>query len=201
MNDDLNSGTSPAFRAGSDPHRHWSFWKLARWVAPALFMLLMLVANQVTEGEGWSAGDFVFATVVLYGALGAYELVGRLPGGTAYRAGFGVGIAAAVLLVWGNGALGVTDTDADGWYLAVPAVGVVGALVARFRASGMAHAMFATVITMALVSGLALAAGKVGPNNSVLQILGLTGFYAALFAGSALLFRVAARGGSPISPA
>ncbi len=177
--------------------RRWSPLKIALWAAPALLMLSMLIRNQVTTEEGWSAGDFAVATVVLYGALGAFEAVARTAGTAAFRAGFGVGIAALVMLVWGNAAVGITDTDADGWYLGVLAVGIGGPALVRLRARGMArgmaHAMFATALAMAVVSGIALAAGKIGPNNSALQITGLTVFYAALFAGSGMLFRTAAR--------
>lgn len=195
MRDDIPGGPTTAAHAGPGGGRRWSPWKIAVWAAPALLMLLMLVNNQRTDEEGWSAGDFVFATVVLYGALAAYERVARLPGGATYRAGFAVGIVTLVGLVWGNGALGITDTDADAWYLAVLAVGIVGPFVARFRPRGMALATAATAVTMGLVSGAALAAGKVGPNNSALQVLGITAFYTVLFAGSAWLFREAARGG------
>lgn len=192
MDTDLHGGKANAANGGG---RHWSPWKIARWAAPALFMLLMLINNQLSDEEGWSPGDFVVATVLFYGALGAYEWLARRPGTPTLRAGFGVGIGALVLLVWGNGALGITDTDADAAYILVLAVGIVGAFVARFRSAGMARAMVATALAMALVSGIALLAGMVGPNNSAFQILGITGFYVALFAGSALLFREAARGG------
>lgn len=192
-----HAGQATAENAENGSERRWSPWKAALWAAPALFMVLMWTAMQVTDEVNWTASDFVFATVVFYGALGAYELLAaRAPGNTASRAGFGVGIAASVLLVWGNGALGITDTEADGAYIVVLAVGVVGALIARFRPGGMALAMLAMAVAMALVSGIALAAGMVGPNNSVFQILGITGFYAALFAGSAMLFREAARAGA-----
>ena len=175
--------------------RPWSPWRIAVWAAPALFMLLMAIAMQFGDEVNWTGSDFVFAAVVLYGALGAYERVARMPGDATYRAGFGVGIAALVLLVWGNAAVGITDTDADGAYLVVLAVGVVGAFIARFRPAGMTQAMSATAIAMAAVSVIALLAGMVGPNNSAFEILGITAFYVALFAGSAVLFREAARGG------
>ena len=190
----MRGGAATAGSAENGSGRRWSPGKAAAWAAPALIMLLALINNRFTDEEGWSAGDFVFAGGVLYGALGAYELlVARMPGNSAYRAGFGVGLVALVLLLWGNGASGITDTDVDGAYLVVLAVGVVGAFAAQFRPAGMARAMFATASAMALVSGIALVAGMVGPNNSVFQILGITGFYVALFAGSAMLFREAVR--------
>ena len=183
---------------GNGGARRWGPWKIALWAAPALFMLLMLINNRLSDGEGWGVGDFVFAGVVLYSALGAYDWVTsrewltRRPGHPAQRAGFGLGIAALVVLVWGNAAVGITDTDADGWYLAVVAVGVIGALVARFRPRGMAWAMAATAVALVLAGATALVAGKIGSNNSAPEILAITAFYAILFAGSAWLFRQAA---------
>ena len=182
--------------ADNSSGRRWSPWKMAAWAAPALLMLTMWIAMQLTDEVDWSANDFVFAGVVLYGPLAAYEMVVRMTDNTWYRAGAAFALASAVMLVWGNGALGITDTDADGWYLGVLAVGVISAFIARFRAHGMALAMFAMALTMALVSVSALVAGMIGPNNSAIQIMGITGFYVAMFAGSAVLFREAAREGS-----
>ena len=192
MRTDVHADPTKPGHTGNGGGRRWGPWKIALWAAPALFMLLMLINNRLGDGEGWSVGDFVFAGVVLYGALGAYEWVTRRPGNPAQRAGFGLGIAALVLLLWGNAAVGITDTDADGWYLAVVAVGVIGALGARFRPRGMAWAMAATVVALVLAGATALVAGKIGPNNSAPEILAITAFYAILFAGSAWLFRQAA---------
>lgn len=186
----------PAERVTNGGERRWSPLKLAVWAAPALFMLLMWTATRFGDEVNWSGGDFVFAYVVLYGALGAYELVARMAGSASYRAGVGVAIATAVMLVWSVAAVGLTDTDADGLYLVVLAVGVVGALVARFRPGGMALAMLATALAMASVGVIALAAGMVAPHNSVFQILGISGFFVVLFGGSALLFLEAARAGT-----
>lgn len=194
MNTNMHAGKTMEGITENGGGRRWSPWKIAVWAAPALFMLLILVAMQFDDEVNWTASDFVFAAVVLYGALGAYELVTRMAGNTTYRAGVGVGIAALVLLVWGNGAVGITDTDADGWYGVVLVVGIIGAFLARFRAPWMALALFATALTMALVSVIALVVGMVGADNSAPEILGITAFYVALFAGSALLFREAARG-------
>lgn len=98
-----------------------------------------------------------------------------------------------MLLIWVNGAVGITDSDADGLYLVVAALGIVGALVARFRPAGMALAMAATAVAVAAVGVIALIAGIVPPHNSAFRILGITAFFVVLFAGSALLFREAAR--------
>ena len=61
-------------------------------------------------------------------------------------------------------------------------------------AAGMARALFATALAQALVGGLALTY----PNTaSAMAIVLLNGSFAALFLGSALLFRIAAPATNP----
>lgn len=175
--------------------RRMSRWRIAAWVAAALFLMANFVAMQLTAGVNWSVGDFVFAAVLLFVPLGIYELVARMGGGTAYRTGVGMALVAALLLLWSSGAVGITDSDADLMYILALAVGIIGAFVARFRPEGMARAMFATALALASAGVIALVAGIVPAHNSAFEILGITGFFVALFAGSALLFREAARGG------
>jgi len=169
-------------------------WRYALWAVAALVLLVPLVA-----GAPWTTADYVFAGVLMFGALGVYELAARLTGNTAYRTGAGMGLAAIFLLVWINGAVGITDGQADGlFFLLVPAVGFVGAVVARFRPRGMAFAMFAAALTVVSIAVFALVAGLVPAHNSPLEILGLAGFFGLLFVGSALLFREAAREGASV---
>lgn len=170
-------------------------WRIAAWIIAAFVLLLPVVAMPFARGVDWTASDFVVAAVLLFGALGAYELAARKADNAAYRAGVGVAIAAALLLTWVNAAVGLTDSSADGLYLGVIAVGIIGAVIARFRPEGMARALFATALALVVVSILALVAGGV-PNDttSAFEVVGLTGFFVALFAGSAGLFRRAAHG-------
>ena len=78
----------------------------------------------------------------------------------------------------------------------VLAVGLIGAIIARFHPLPMARVLFAMALAQALVAVVALVAGlgatePPGP----LRILILNGFFVALFVGSASLFRRAAQGG------
>jgi hypothetical protein len=84
-------------------------------------------------------------------------------------------------------------------YFGVLAVGIIGAIVARFRVPGMARALLATALAQALVAVIALIIGLGSPWSppGVLGTLILNGFFAALFVGSALLFRYAAREQTP----
>lgn len=173
---------------------HRNRWRIAAWSAAALLLLLPLLA-----GAPWTLSDFVFAGVLILGVGIAFELAVRKTGDAAYRAGVGVALAGAFLLTWVNAAVGITDSDADGLYLVVVAIGIIGAFVALFRPSGMASAMFATAAAQTLVGVIALVAGVVPEHNSALEILGITGFFVTLFVGSALLFREAARGAQSCS--
>lgn len=185
----MHRSTATPENTGTNSGQRGSRWRVAAWVAAGLVLLLPLVA-----GADWTGSDFVFAAVLLFGALGAYEFVARTTGNTAYRAGAGLAIAALLLLLWSNGAVGITDSSADMMFLLlVPAVAIIGALTAHFKAPGMARAMVATALTQASIAVIALLAGMVPAYNSAFEILGISGFFAGLFVGSALLFQKAAR--------
>jgi len=165
-------------------------------LAPASILLLPLLAMQFTDDMAWGVFDFVLAGVLLMGIGLVYALV-RNAGDLAYRAAVGIAIATALFLVWMVGALGVigeTGDRADLMYGAVLAVGIIGAIVARFRPEGMARALLATALVQALVAVIALLAGKhEAAISSVAEIVLLNGMFIVLFIGSAWLFRHAAR--------
>jgi hypothetical protein len=114
----------------------------------------------------------------------------------AYRFAVGVAFAAAFLLVWmslGVGVIGADGDPANLLYAGVLAVGIIGAIIARFQPHGMARVLFATALAQALVAMIALIAGLGYPASPPLEIVLLNGCFVALFVGSALLFRYAAR--------
>jgi hypothetical protein len=141
--------------------------------------------------------DFAVAGALLGGTGLIHQLAASKAGSIAYRAAVGVALAAALLLVWMNlavGVIGEPDDLANAMYVGVLAVGVVGTGIARLRPNGMARALLAMALAQALVAVIALIAGKhQRPLSSVSEILGLNGLFVALFIGSAWLFRHAAR--------
>jgi hypothetical protein len=111
---------------------------------------------------------------------------------TSYRLGIAVALGTVLLLFIGVGALGVIGAggEADKVYLAVPAVLVVGSLVARLRVHGMAVALLATAVTQVLAPVVAFAAGLEGTEAaSVVDVLGLTAMFSGLFLLSAWFFQ------------
>ncbi len=168
---------------------HGNPWRLAVWGTAAFLLLLPLVAMQFTGEVNWDETDFIVIGVLLLIACGTYELGVKLSGSsTAYRAAFGVAIVTGFLLVWINLAVGIfgsEDNIENVMFPGVLVVGAIGALVARFRPRGMAHALEATAAAQLAVAIIGLLMG-----------FGAAVLLAALFAvpwlGSALLFRKAA---------
>jgi len=155
----------------------------------ALILLVPLLAMQFTDEVVWNLADFVVGGALLFGTGLAYELIARKWGNTAYRAAVGVAVAAALILIWINlavGLIGDEENPANLMYIGVLAIGVIGAFISHLRPRGMSRAMVATALAQMSVGVIVLIAG-----------LGFTlivdGAFAALFFGSALLFREAAR--------
>ena len=159
-------------------------------------MLIPLLA-----GWAWTLFDFAAAGALIFGVGLTYELAARKAGDLVYRFAVGVALAGAFLLVWINLAVGIIGDSGDPantMYVGVLAVGLIGAIIARFHPPGMARALFATALTQAFVALIALVLGLgSGSAPGVVGILVLNGFFVALFLGSAWLFRTAA---GPVSP-
>jgi len=165
-------------------------------LAVAFILLLPLLAMQITDEVNWDLVDFAVAWTLLVGAGLTYKLVVRKIGNIAYRAAVGVAVATALLIIWINLAVGIIGTEgnpANLMYIVVLAVGIVGAILARFQPRGMSRSLFATALAQALVAVIALIAGLGYPASRPSKIVILNGFFIALWVGSAWLFRNAAR--------
>lgn len=163
--------------------------RVAFWGVAALLLLGALAAVQLAPGGGWSGGDLVFAAVAL-GLCGiAFEATMRTTSNWAGRFAAGFAVAAGVVIVAGNGAVGMIGDEGNPYnlyFLAAIAVAVLGAAVARLRARGMAAAMLAAGIVHA---GVALGGWSADPKGAAYALA-----LAGLWLLSAALFRKAARG-------
>jgi len=165
----------------------------------ALILLVPLLGNHFVNGWNWDLFDFAFAGTLLFGTSLAYELLARKSGKITYRAAVGVALAAAFILVWVNGAVGIIGNEgnpANLMYFGVLAVGFIGSLMARFKPRAMARTLFATALTQMLVPVIALLVWPPSTTSwapGVFGVFVLNAFFATLFVVSALLFRRAAR--------
>jgi hypothetical protein len=172
-------------------------WRIAIWGGAAFLLLLPLVAMQFTDEVNWDETDFIVFGAMLAAACGTYEIAARMTGNSSYRLAVGVAVATAFVLVWINlavGIIGSEDNPANLMYGGVLAVGIIGAIIARFRAGGMARVLVAMALVQALIFVIAVIAG-----------LGFTGpitlFFVGLWLLSASLFRKAARQEIPTAAA
>jgi len=123
------------------------------------------------------------------------------PGRIFYRIGVAVALAAAVLQVWINLAVGIVGSEDNpvnqGFYGVVVAAGAC-AFTARFKADGMARAMLATAGVQALLALAVATAPSTARDEPMgaLGVLALSGGFAALWLASAASFHKSARQGA-----
>jgi hypothetical protein len=166
-------------------------WRLVGWAIPLSILLLPLIAHLP-----WTLSDFIVMGVLL-GSVGLLiELAVRASPNGWYRAGAGLAVAAAFLLIWVNlavGFLGSENNPANLMFLAVLAVAAVGGVVGGFRPAGMGRAMLAAAAAQVLVGAIGLAAGLASPgNDGIYEVVMGTGLFTSLWLASAWLFRKAA---------
>ncbi|GAB2791351.1 hypothetical protein HNQ93_003465 [Hymenobacter luteus] len=175
-------------------------------LATGLLLLIPLLAMQFTQEVVWTFSDFVFAGVLLFGTGTAYVLIARKWNNTTYKLAVGVGVAAGLLLVWANAAVGLVgseDNPANLLYLGVPVVALTGAIMARFRPLGMSNAMFAASLTYVAITAIALfvwtpTGAAAEPQVHSVNVLVANGVFAAIWAVSGWLFRRASATGSTL---
>ena len=110
----------------------------------------------------------------------------------AFRFANGLAVTAACLLIWlslGVGIIGKDDDPANMMYFGVIAVGIIGAIISRFRPMGMARTLLAMALAQALVALIALIAGLGLPWSGPAEIIMLNGIFIGMFIGSAWLFK------------
>ena len=112
-----------------------------------------------------------------------------------YRLAAGLAVVTMLLLIWLSLGVGIIGRDGDPanlMYFGVVAIGIAGGLIARFRPHGLARAMLAAAIAQAVIAAIAVFGGLGRPWSGPLELIGLNGFFIAMFVGAALLFRRAA---------
>ncbi|MGN7888555.1 hypothetical protein ACN9ML_14740 [Dyadobacter endophyticus] len=169
--------------------------RLSPWHIVAVIVLVPLLLTALALWH-WKPGAFVLASVLaLGGARVVYELLTmKKMGNRAYQLAFGLAVAAVLLLVWMNVAVGgiLGDNPANMMYFGVLLVGLMGAIISRLQPKGMSNALFATAFAMMLVPLVAWAIGTPAFANGLAAVFALHSCFAWLFTGSALLFRRAA---------
>jgi hypothetical protein len=158
-------------------------------VALALLMA-PIVGSQVVEGWNWGVGAFVFTYVMFFGTALAYGLIAGRMGAWAYKAGVGLALVSGFVMGWATMVhMSETENPVNLVYFGVLVVGAVGAWLARLKARGMARAMFAMVVALAVAFVITQVVMVDTPAGPVWNVGMRHGGGMALFAVAGLLFR------------
>ena len=161
------------------------------WGAAVSLFLLPWAAMQFTSEVNWTGSDFVVFGGMLLLACGSCEIALRVATGTCYLLAAGLAVLGVFLQVWANLAVGIIGNEgnpANLMFLAIPVIGVLGALISRFRPAGMVLTLAAMALTQCLI---AIAAWIWVDAN----ILVMTVLFSLWWMTSAGLFSKAARRG------
>lgn len=176
-------------------HKSYPYLLTLTLVTGSLLMIPM-VAMQFTDEVTWTLTDFILGGILLFGTGLIYSVITRKTFGTAYRFGIGLALLAGLCLIWVNGAVGITGPENSIFnlgYFGVITVGIAGSLITGFRAKGMFLTLLSMAIVQAIIALIALLAGMAQlPGSSMIEIIGVNGFFIMLYITSALSFRYAA---------
>lgn len=182
-------------KAMTDLTRTRAPWRTIGWGGAVALLAIPFVAMRFTSEVNWSTSDFIFAGAMFAMVGGAFELAARASSNRAYRGGAALALLGILLTTWANlavGIIGSEDNPANLWFFGALLVGIVRSCIARFRASGMSVAAFATAILLWLAFGIA----RMSPTDEPYVSHGVefagTSVFALMFLGSAALFRRAA---------
>ena len=175
---------------------HMSQWlKTILYVALGALAALMvpLVASRFVKDWHWNAGSFVFVYVVFFAVGMAYALIARKMGVWSYKVGIGMALFCGFGLAWST-MVHVADSGHPERfvYYSVLVVGLVGALLSRLKARGLAYTLFAMAATYALIAVI-LPSGA-PPDLARNMAMGHVAFVVMLIS-SGLLFRHASLAG------
>ncbi len=171
-------------------------WRPLGWGAAAVLLALPFIAMQITKDVNWTLSDFIVFGAMLLMVGVPLELAVRMSANWSYRAGALMALTGMFLTIWANLAVGIVgseDNPANLLFFGALLVGIAGAVIGRFRAPAMAAAATMTAISLGLAFAIAVAGPTDEPNVPHIRELIGTSLFAALFLGSALLFRKAAR--------
>lgn len=159
-------------------------WRLALWGGALLALALPYFAMQFSSEMNWTVFDFGVFGVMLAVACGGVELAVHLSEKNSYRLAAILTLGGGFLMVWANLAVGIIGNENNPqnlFFFGVLAAGLIGALLTKFKAGGLAMTLR---VMAALQLLLGLAAWALG--WAFLPVFTL--FYVALWLIAAQLF-------------
>lgn len=110
-------------------------WRIAGWGGLLALLILPALAMQMTGEVNWTAGDFVFAAILLGFVGTVVELAARFARPGALRVGYLIAGFTAFFTFWSNAAVGIIgdDDSVNIFFFLMVAGAILAAMVVRFR--------------------------------------------------------------------
>ncbi|HET9879390.1 MAG TPA: hypothetical protein VFQ81_08820 [Candidatus Limnocylindria bacterium] len=166
----------------------WILITAAVLAVPALAMAAKLAIpdpGSGTDGVNWGPMDFAIIGVLVFASGLLFEYVSTRARNVQHRAAAAIAVAAGLLLIWVNLAVGMIGDEGNPatlMYVLVLFVALAGATIGRFEPREASIAMFATAAAHVVVVVIALVGGM-HPE------LRADAFFIAAWVASGLLFR------------
>ncbi|HMP98771.1 MAG TPA: hypothetical protein PKC24_03250 [Cyclobacteriaceae bacterium] len=162
-------------------------------LATVILLLVPLFAMQFTTEVNWSAGDFIIMGLLLFGTGTAMVVLTQLSKNIVYRIAMILAVGSTFLMIWANLAVGLIGAGPHAgnlMYMGVILVFIAGLYLSHFKARGLELAMYATVLSLVLLTAIAILANMQNyPGSSVQEIIAVNGFFIMPYLTSGLLFR------------
>lgn len=157
----------------------------------ACLLLIPFTAMQYTNEVAWNVSDFVIAGTLLFGTGIAYKLMAIRSENVIYKLAVGLALTTGLCLIWANLAVGIIGSESapiNMLYFGAIAVGIIGAIIARFKPRGMANTMLSTAFAIALIAIAAIITESGSRASQLMGIVLINGFFIMIFLGAAWLF-------------
>lgn len=162
------------------------------WGGAVALLALPFIAMRLDAGPNWGPGDFFIVGVMLAALCGLVEFAARRSSSGPYRWAMGLAALGGFLVIWVNLAVGIVASEDNPYnlvFLAIVVATVAGSIIGRARPKAMARILPVTAASLLIALGIGQMLGSDELHDTRLaEWVGVT-IFAAIFAGSALLFR------------
>ncbi|MCC2630454.1 MAG: hypothetical protein K0S38_263 [Candidatus Paceibacter sp.] len=178
--------------------------KTKNFIRPLVIALVLLLIplfgtllGSGIEGQGWywTPWDFILMGSIIYIAGLFFEFFATRSSSLAYKAGAGLAVLTAFLILWVTLAVRIIgdDNPVNLLYYVLILVGLIGAFISRFKPLGMMRAALVTAVVQIAIPTIAVIFFPTFDfSPGVLPVFGMNAVLALMWIASALLFRSAA---------